>query len=221
MTNIIDSVSQKLRPWIPCTELNQVWHKIDKKSKTILDVGCGRGIPLMFINRRKAFYVIGIDTYKPYIEWCSRLPVYDSVVLSNALTLPFRQKSFDTVLCMEVLEHLDQKDGQILLQAIESIARRQVIITTPVAKYRQRAYDGNPFQEHRYIWNQSVLQQMGYKVTRIGLRGLNGDEDSFISHLPKMLKPLIYMIWVIAAPFVYFFPSFAGSVVATKTMDTQ
>jgi hypothetical protein len=41
-----------VHPWIPFTSLNAVWRHIDPGSETILDVGCGKGEPFRFINRR-------------------------------------------------------------------------------------------------------------------------------------------------------------------------
>ena len=43
---------RKLRPYIPFSALNTVWRKLDKSSRTILDVGCGKGEPMAFINRQ-------------------------------------------------------------------------------------------------------------------------------------------------------------------------
>jgi 2-polyprenyl-3-methyl-5-hydroxy-6-metoxy-1,4-benzoquinol methylase len=61
----IDYLTKKLRPYIPFSALNAVWRKLDKSSKTILDVGCGKGEPMAFINRKGKFKVVGIDILSP------------------------------------------------------------------------------------------------------------------------------------------------------------
>ena len=61
----LDRLALRFRPYVPFSALNTVWRKLDKSSKTILDVGCGKGEPMAFINRHGKFKVVGIDIFKP------------------------------------------------------------------------------------------------------------------------------------------------------------
>jgi hypothetical protein len=38
-----EAVSQSVRPWLPFTALNTVWRHLDRRARTALDVGCGKG----------------------------------------------------------------------------------------------------------------------------------------------------------------------------------
>ena len=124
MLNALNSLVKRARPWIPFTALNTVWCKLDKSSKTILDVGCGKGEPIAFINRRRKFHVIGVDVFLPYMQQCRKLSAHESLILADVRKLPFKPKACDTVICMEVLEHMGKEEGEVMLNYFEKIARK-------------------------------------------------------------------------------------------------
>ena len=95
-----------------------------------------------------------------------------------------------------------------------------MIISTPVGKYKQGALDGNPHQEHRYIWDPVEFKKRGYKVRGVGIRGVLGD-DSLASHLPRAMLPLIWVLWFLAGPMAYLFLTLAGTQVCWKQIETS
>lgn len=212
-----EELSQAFRPCVPFTALNTVWRYLDGEAKSILDVGCGRGRPMAFLNRNRRLLAVGVDAFFPYLQEARALGVYAALVLADARNLPFRPQSFDVVLMMEVLEHLDRPDGVALLAAAEEIAIRQVIITTPVGHYEQHEYDGNPLQEHRHIWEPGQLRALGYRVYGHGLRNLGG-LSGVQSPLPRALRPLVDVLWVAAGLVTRRRPDWAGNVVAVKRL---
>jgi len=76
---------------------------------------------------------------------------------------------FDTILLLDVLEHLTKEDGEKIIRCLEEIARKQVIILTTVGFIPQRSLHGNIFQEHKSGWVPKEFKKLGYKV-----RGING-----------------------------------------------
>ncbi len=204
--------------FIPFSHPNIVWKGLEKKSQTILDVGCGLGGPIKNINRRGRFYTVGVDIFLPYIKECKAKGNHNEGILCDIRKLPFSKKSFDTVICFEVLEHLDKEDGHELLSQIEDIARRQVIISTPVGTWRQKRVDHytNPHQKHRAVWFPSELKARSYKVRGHMIRKLC-DEQGLIAHLPKLLAiPIRLLVWVLAGPLVYFVPKLGADMICFK-----
>lgn len=167
MLNKLDLFARKARLWrearfrVPFTVLNTVWRLIDKEAKTVLDVGCGKGEPMRFINRHKHYFTVGVDIFEPYLRECERQRIHNQHILCDIRNLPFRDKSFDVVLCLEVLEHLEREDGGKLLREMERTAKKQVILSTPVGKYKQVSYEDNPHQEHKHIWSPDEMQALG------------------------------------------------------------
>jgi ubiquinone/menaquinone biosynthesis C-methylase UbiE len=171
---MFNNLKQKARPYIPFTALNTVWRHIDSGSKTMLDVGCGKGEPAKFINRKGRYFAVGLDAFEPYLRQCRKDRIHNAYVQGDVRHLPFADKSFDVVICLEVLEHLEREDGEKLLKELERVAKRQVILSTPVGKYKQDVFDGNPHQEHKHIWNPAEMKEKGYRVKGIGLKNLGG-----------------------------------------------
>jgi 16S rRNA G527 N7-methylase RsmG len=61
----LERLSLRLRPLMPLTALNTCWRFLDKSAQSTLDVGCGKGAPMKFINRAINFYMLGLDIFKP------------------------------------------------------------------------------------------------------------------------------------------------------------
>ena len=77
-------------------------------------------------------------------------------------------------LCTEVLEQLIRRQGEELIQPMEKTAHKQVIITTSVGKYRQLAFEGNPFQPHRGIWSPAELNGLDIELEGLEYATLAG-----------------------------------------------
>jgi len=95
---------------------------------SILDVGCGLGD---FLNSIKTTYrIAGIEVNSVRVEYTNRRLGQDTVKLGNLdLGLDFEDDSFDTVTCLELLEHLE--DPQKALEELVRVSRKRVIITVP------------------------------------------------------------------------------------------
>ncbi|MBI4333638.1 MAG: class I SAM-dependent methyltransferase [Chloroflexi bacterium] len=200
---------------VPFTAVNTVWRRLDKEAGSILDVGCGRRSVLRFFPG--PFHTVGVDIFEPYLREAVEARTHDNYVRCDVRRLPFRRKTFDVVICLEVLEHLDREDGCQLLSDLEETARRQVIVSTPLGKYDQEAYDDNPAQLHRYLWSPQEMKEKGYRVVTLGLRNLGGD-SGLASRLPAALHLLSDGVWVLAGPFTRFLPRWAGEMVAVKNL---
>lgn len=218
VVNSLHSLMRKAHPHIPFTAWNTVWRSLDKRGQTILDLGCGKGEPMRFINRRNQFYCVGADIFGLHLSEAKEQASHHDYVLCDIQRLPVKEKTFDVVLCLEVLEHLSGEDGQKLLKDMEGIARRQVIVSTPLGRYKQGTYDKNPYYEHKYIWSPEQLRKLGYKVKTMGLRNMGG-EGGFAYRLPVIGPLLGNIVWVMAGPFTRFFSGMAGEMVCIKRLQ--
>jgi len=138
----LDQFAHAARPYVLFTELNTVWRCMDKDAKSILDIGCGEGKPMKFINRHRQFHVTGVDAFEPALDKCRSTGVYNELILGDIQRLHFREYSFDVVICLALIEHLEKEEAEELLGRMEAIARRQVIVTTPVGEYKQGPLEG-------------------------------------------------------------------------------
>lgn len=81
-------------------------------NEKILDIGCGTGEFSVFFN--SAAY-IGIDINKEYIDYAKRK--YSSeFLIADAMNLPFSDRTFNKILIIGVLHHLNDKESNIVLK---------------------------------------------------------------------------------------------------------
>lgn len=182
-------------------------------AESILDIGCGNNSPLNHIPNRCHLYVVGIDLFLRYIRESRRKSIHDEYVLADITQMPIRQKSFDCVLALDVLEHLTKQQGYELIRNMERIARREVIILTPNGYQMQSEYDQNPLQVHRSGWTADELRHMGYDVRGIdGLKLLRG-ERSKLRFYPTVVFQLFSDL---TQKITFYLPKMAFSLYARK-----
>ena len=91
-------------------------------SKSILEVGSGNIGVARYLKRK----VVGLerDFIGPIDEWLQP-------ARGNILDIPFTDRSFDIVLCVDVLEHLSESSRPRALSELVRCARSKVIISCP------------------------------------------------------------------------------------------
>lgn len=136
---------------------------------SILDIGTYRGD---FLNIIKSDYdIAGIDMNMDRVQLSNKNLGQDVVILGNIQKgLNFKDNSFDTITCMEVLEHLDEPEKA--LEELVRVSRKRVIITVPhnenlryvlcihCAKY-------TPYSGHLHSFNEMSIRDIIPVNTRI------------------------------------------------------
>lgn len=182
------------------------------KIKTLLDVGCGPNSPMRIFSRK--IYMIGIDAHRPSVIKSKQLYIHDEYLIMPFLGLKsIKNSSFDCVVALEVIEHLEKDAGLILLDNIERIAKKKIILSTPNGFLPQTAYSNNPLQVHKSGWTPEELRQRGYKIIGLnGLKYLRGERAS-IKFKPKLLW---YFISILSQIFVRNYPAYGFQLFCVK-----
>lgn len=184
--------------------------------KSVLDVGCGDNSPLRRV--KKTFYSEGIDIYRPSIIKSKGNKIHDAYVIGNIENMDkyYRNKSFDVVIAMDVIEHFIKADALMLLKKMEKIARKKVIILTPNGFLEQGHYEDNPHQDHKSGWLAKDLRQLGYGVH--GLRSFKFLRGAFAT---IRFRPWLFwgFLAFITEPILYYFPEFSFHIFAIKKLS--
>jgi len=176
-------------------------------SRCILDVGCGLGLPMRVLRRLGLpSRVIGVDVHIQYLRRVKKLEIYDDRVLASAVYLPFREKSFNSVICLQVLEHLTKRDGVTALRKLSRVADT-VVVTTPVSFVKADVDPRNPFQKHRSAWYPEDLEHLGYMTKGYGW---------FRITKHSCLAPLLVLMNIILIPMLRGLPRLAYHMYAVK-----
>jgi 2-polyprenyl-3-methyl-5-hydroxy-6-metoxy-1,4-benzoquinol methylase len=187
-------------------------------SETVLDVACGSDSPLGKIKR--SFKSEGIDIFEKSIKESKNKKIHYSYKTGDILKLNtfYKEKSFDSVVCLDVIEHFTKKDALKLISMMEKIAKKKVIILTPNGFYHQDHLDDNPHQEHKSGWFRKDLERLGYSVRGLrGIKNLRG-ECATIKYRPWIFWGMIAFI---SEPLLYFFPSISYHLFAVKEIQNE
>jgi len=142
------------------TQRDKMLCKYIGQGETILDVGCGTGCLKVFGQH----YSVGVDICEESLKVAERRGKFKELILCDVRKLPFENKTFDCVISTEVIEHLTKDEGYDLLDKIESIARKQVAITTPWGADLLERHSFNPYMQHQCGWIPSEFEARGYKI---------------------------------------------------------
>ncbi len=98
--------------------------------KTVLDVGCGEGFTLMRLREKKIGEALtGIDFLERAIKIGKELHPELKLRTGSIYEIPFKDKSFDLVICNEVLEHID--DPEKGLAELARVTKEYCLISVP------------------------------------------------------------------------------------------
>ena len=161
---------------------------------TVLDLGCGimqaTTDTIEKSNRQKVGRIKKIvsGNYKPNVLRCRSLlgceivekylhrakkyyPVIKFDLTKTKSFDMFMDKSFDVVMALDVIEHIEYSQTLRIIGQMERIARKKIIIYTPSTWMKNEenvdnawGMGENPFQEHKCFIPPSRFQDWGYKV---------------------------------------------------------
>lgn len=104
--------------------LEQVLKTIPAGVESILDAGCGNGVITNALH--PGYRVTGLDLSPAALEY-----VQAPKVTASVTAIPFPDRSFDLVMCNEVLEHLNDADLAQALSDLKRCASGYLLLSVP------------------------------------------------------------------------------------------
>jgi ubiquinone/menaquinone biosynthesis C-methylase UbiE len=176
-----------------------------RHNETLFDAGCGTGSNMLLLSSQVR-HIVGIDYSQGAVERCrERLRANDienaGVIEGNITQLPFPDSSFDKVLCLSVLQYMDDgevklalteftrilKDGGVLILHVKnasSIYLSTLLIGKKMKLLLRKQTKLGYFRPYR--WYMTTLRSLGFDIV---------DFNSFnLFILPKM--PTRMVIWL-------------------------
>ena len=131
---------------------------------TVLDLGCGIGLPVKDLIAKK---IIGLDAYNYKDKYPFKFIQQNITDLSN-----FKDKSFNVVLMIDIIEHLEKKKGLSVLEQGLRICKKCLILYTPkewddnhkAVEDKKYWSFGNKYNYHRSLWKEEDFKKYGFKV---------------------------------------------------------
>jgi len=117
--------------------------------------------------------LLGCELIDKYLEKAKNyFPVIKFDLTDNNQFDIFKDNSFDVVIALDVVEHIEHNQTLKIIGHMERIARKKIIIYTP-AKFETNEKNVenawgmgvNPFQEHKCYIPPTRFESWGYRVT--------------------------------------------------------
>lgn len=149
------------------------------QGRTILDIGCGPA-PLSDNFRYMSSRIVGLDREHRYVKQARKNFLLE-LVLGDATNLPFKDESFNFVLCNDVLEHI--ADSERLANELSRV------LAQGSATYVQCASKYQIIEPHFLLPFLSWLPQpFADLYVRLSRRG-----ESYAGYHPKTRKELLHL----------------------------
>ncbi len=133
-------------------------------ARRVLDAGCGEGFVTHFLAQQNPdLSITSVDLSPEAVAYAQQhFGDHASFRAGSLYKLPFSDNSFDTVLCSEVLEHLEDTTGAV--RELKRVARRYVLLTVPREPYFKALNDLgrrlgiSPDPGHVNFWTKKSFQ---------------------------------------------------------------
>jgi SAM-dependent methyltransferase len=185
------------RSWyLDADAMQQVEHSLvdfveQHAGRSVLDLGCGLGGYSRMLADR-GFDVVAFDVVPEYVERARSLGVRAD--LYNGERLPMPDNAVDTVVLIEVIEHLE--DPARVLREARRVARERVLVTTPNCT---QSFAPVPIEfthmldvDHRQFFTETTLRELLDEVFGSCVVEQVSPLDRHIAGLvlPRPLRPL-------------------------------
>lgn len=132
----------------------------------LLDAGCGTGGLLSFLQRYDS---MGIDISSEALSFCKRRHI-TKILQGSVGDLPFKDNSFDIVICFNVLYHKQAGDEFRAAAEIYRICKKGALflLINPAYNFLWSSHDDKQYAKRRYILGEqkNIMAMAGFKIEK-------------------------------------------------------
>jgi SAM-dependent methyltransferase len=140
----------------------------DYPAPRVLDIGCGTGFNIEHLRAGGCFHVVGLDFSSKALTFCQSRNL-DNLICGNGMRSPLRDESFDLVLALDLIEHLEDD-----VQALDEFARLlrpdgSLLIFAPAFRFLWGLQDKVSHHYRRYTARElkRKLEAVGFSIRKI------------------------------------------------------
>lgn len=111
--------------------LREVKSMVGEGDLPLIDIGCGEGFSLKMMDSRTLS--VGVDINLDSLAYARKTSQKSVFCVADINNLPFKDKSFNVCLCLEVLEHLNNPSSAI--SELKRISKDFLILSVPNNPY--------------------------------------------------------------------------------------
>ena len=164
-------------------------YSFDSSSPALLDAGCGTGGMLAACTAYNAF---GLDISDEALKFC-RMRNLRNLRQGSVCSLPFSENSFDIIISLDVLYHLDVADDfEALKEFYRVMARKGILLLNlPAYNFLKSSHDEKIHTRQRYTLRKvrDNVERAGFVIERITYRNALLFPVAAIVRLIKKILP--------------------------------
>ncbi len=147
------------------------------RPKSVLDVGCGFGLWGFLCRMHLDVWdgrihpgqwrtrIDGIELFEPYIQAHQRA-LYSNLILADVRDVADTLDDYELIIAGDVIEHLEKKEGEAVLEKLYARATRALLINIPIGPgWDHPEQYGNPGELHRSQWECSDFLNYPCEIT--------------------------------------------------------
>lgn len=152
----------------------------------IVDMGCGEGNIISYLKRSSNDRISfkGIDYNYEVLLLAKSLNPNEEFIQGDIYNVPFKDKSFGLVICLEVLEHLNSVDKA--LAELTRVARKYCLVSIPYEPY---------FSICRFLGGKNILK-FGKHPEHINCFGIREIKEKLSAYF-ELRKTVILFPWIL------------------------
>lgn len=141
--------------------------KLSQTKGRILDVGCGTGFLLEEL-RRKGYTAFGLENERKVLDLTYEQKIH-GIIRGEAENPPFKNDSFDIILLLDLLEHLE--DDILVIKKLSEILTKDgyLLVTVPAFSFLWGRHDEIFHHKRRYTAKRlkRIFADAGFTVKKI------------------------------------------------------
>lgn len=181
----------------------------ENKLSKALDVGCGTGRLVEFLNENK-FDAFGCDSETEAVRVAKKYNSARRIYKASATSLPFKNNFFDIVTAVSLIEHLSPKEAEQFIEETRRVLKKKgffFLVTpnfaTPIRLIQTEKWFGYSDPTHINFYTPKSLKKLlsKKKFSKIRFRfktdyysPFNFDLPSFVNYLPFFKALITYLL---------------------------
>lgn len=145
-----------------------------KDGATVLDIGCGAGVPIARTLSRR-FRVTGVDVSSKMLKLARRNVPEGEFICQDVMSADFEDASFDAVVAFYSIFHIPREEHEALFRNIRQWLKPGGYFLCTLSRQDDPAYTEDDFFGETMYWSNyalpqslATLEKVGFEVVEVG-----------------------------------------------------